>query len=456
MKTKSMIAGMFSMLLLAVGCSKEEKSGPNVPGEGVKTYASFSVALDAATTRALLGDANSAPEEIKIKTVNIYVFMGGVLEDTGAITLNDNNEGTTALATTTGPKTIYAVINKSVTGVVGQTQEDFEQKVIQTFSEGKSTISVADNFLMVGSTQATLSEQTEEVAKQKQNLIPITVQRATAKVQMRYKENVPVKPVVNVSVDTARYTVAQQNTEMYLARKGFSFTPAGEKVAQKDVNKDGTYDHLVALPTAEQLEQSNSWLGAGKDYDNLFANSCYLAENVNEAPVTGNTSYVLVELTVKPTQTSDAAGNAITPTEPNDGSFWVIADHDLLNGDITFLTKEDKILYFASEEYASGYLKDQANLGEEHNYKVLKYTAGKSYYRLNIRDIKQRTLTEEYAVLRNHYYKVNITEISNLGFNTPSGTVPTEPTTPLETQTYISAEITIEPWTVVEMNEPLG
>ena len=219
MKTKSMIAGMFSMLLLAVGCSKEEKSGPNVPGEGVKTYASFSVALDAATTRALLGDANSAPEEIKIKTVNIYVFMGGVLEDTGAITLNDNNEGTTALATTTGPKTIYAVINKSVTGVVGQTQEDFEQKVIQTFSEGKSTISVADNFLMVGSTQATLSEQTEEVAKQKQNLIPITVQRATAKVQMRYKENVPVKPVVNVSVDTARYTVAQQNTEMYLARK---------------------------------------------------------------------------------------------------------------------------------------------------------------------------------------------------------------------------------------------
>ena len=294
------------------------------------------------------------------------------------------------------------------------------------------------------------------MAKQKQNLIPITVQRATAKVQMRYKENVPVKPVVNVSVDTARYTVAQQNTEMYLARKGFSFTPAGEKVAQKDVNKDGTYDHLVALPTAEQLELSNSWLGAGKDYDNLFANSCYLAENVNEAPVTGNTSYVLVELTVKPTQTSDAAGNAITPTEPNDGSFWVIADHDLLNGDITFLTKEDKILYFASEEYASGYLKDQANLGEEHNYKVLKYTAGKSYYRLNIRDIKQRTLTEEYAVLRNHYYKVNITEISNLGFNDPAGTVPTEPTTPLETQTYISAEITIEPWTVVEMNEPLG
>ena len=114
MKTKSIIAGMLSTMLLAVGCSKEH-GGPGTPEAGVRTYASFSVALDAATTRAL-ADVNSVEEEIKINTVNIYVFMGGVLEDTGAITLNENNEGTTTLATTTGPKTIYAVVNKSVTG----------------------------------------------------------------------------------------------------------------------------------------------------------------------------------------------------------------------------------------------------------------------------------------------------------------------------------------------------
>ena len=87
---------------------------------------------------------------------------------------------------------------------------------------------------------------------------------------------------------------------------------------------------------------------------------------------------------------------------------------------------------------------------------MLTYTNGISYYRLNIRDIRETTLTKKYAVNRNHYYKVNITEISNLGFNTAAGTIPTEPTTPLETQTHISADITIEPWTVVDMNEPLG
>ena len=87
---------------------------------------------------------------------------------------------------------------------------------------------------------------------------------------------------------------------------------------------------------------------------------------------------------------------------------------------------------------------------------MLEYTNGISYYRLNIRDIRKTALTEKYAVNRNHYYKVNITEISNLGFNTATGTIPTDPTTPLETQTYISADITIETWTVVDMNEPLG
>ena len=203
------------------------------------------------------------------------------------------------------------------------------------------------------------------------------------------------------------------------------------------------------MPDADKID----WLAAATDYDNTFANSRYLAENVNEAPVTGNTSYVLVELTVKPTQTSDADGNFTDSALGENADFWVLASHNAADGDITFLTKEDKILYFAAEDAATAYLAAQTDLAD---YKVLKYTEGKSYYRLNIRDIKQRTLTEEYAVLRNHYYKVNITEISNLGFNTPDGTVPTDPETPLETQTYISAEILIEPWTVVEMNEPLG
>ena len=188
-------------------------------------------------------------------------------------------------------------------------------------------------------------------------------------------------------------------------------------------------------------------------YDNTFANSQYLAENVNEAPTTGNTSYVLVSLQVTPQATADATGN-VTQTALTPGTtFYVLAKKELASGKITFALKDNQILYFKQEADATTY---KATQGELVDYEVLTYTNGISYYRLNIRDIRETTLTKKYAVNRNHYYKVNITEISNLGFNTAAGTIPTEPTTPLETQTHISADITIEPWTVVDMNEPLG
>ena len=206
----------------------------------------------------------------------------------------------------------------------------------------------------------------------------------------------------------------------------------------------------MKLPsTDEELK----WINAGQTYQNTYATSKYLAENVNETPTTGNTSYVLVCLQVTPQATADATGNVTaTPLMPNT-TFYVLAKKDATSGKITFATKDDKILYFEQNADATTYKGTQVNLND---YEVLEYTNGISYYRLNIRDIRKTALTEKYAVNRNHYYKVNITEISNLGFNTATGTIPTDPTTPLETQTYISADITIETWTVVDMNEPLG
>ncbi len=162
---------------------------------------------------------------------------------------------------------------------------------------------------------------------------------------------------------------------------------------------------------------------------------------------------MLVSLQVTPQAKANGDGNVIeTPLTPGT-TFYVLAKEEVSSGKITFASKDDKILYFEQETDANTYKTVDQSVAD---YKVLKYTNGISYYRLNIRDIRKTNLTEKYAVNRNHYYKVNITEISNLGFNTAAGTIPTDPTTPLETQTYISADITIEAWTVVDMNEPLG
>ena len=444
MRTKSIIAGMLSTMLLAVGCNKEDGGNRVTPEAGVKTYASFSVSLLNQSTRAASNDPNAVTEETKISHLYIYIFNGGVLETKGQITLDVNNKGTTALATTTGTKTIYAVPNYDAKGAIGSLQSDFEKQLIAA-----TDIAEENGFFMAGKKEATLTEQDEDVAIA--NPIAITVARGAAKVQMQFGTNVPVKSVVNAKVANAKFTLAQQNTQMYLAKLiAGEFSPKGETAEQIDAAQDGTYDHLMKLPsTDDELK----WTNAGQTYQNTYATSKYLAENVNETPTTGNTSYVLVCLQVTPQATADATGNVTaTPLTPNT-TFYVLAKKDATSGKITFATKDDKILYFEQNADATTYKGTQGNLN---NYEVLEYTNGISYYRLNIRDIRKTALTEKYAVNRNHYYKVNITEISNLGFNTATGTIPTDPTTPLETQTYISADITIETWTVVDMNEPLG
>lgn len=442
MKTKSIIAGMLSTMLLAVGCNKEHGGNRVAPEAGVKTYASFSVSLLNQSTRAASTDSNAVATETKISDLNIYIFNGGVLETKGQITLNTDNKGTTALATTTGTKTIYAVPNYNAKGDIGSLQSDFEKQLIAA-----TDIAEENGFFMAGKTEATLTEQDENAAIA--NPIAITVARGAAKVQMQFVANVPVKPVVNAIVADAKFTLAQQNSQMYLAKlTAGEFSPKGKTAEQTDADGDGTYDHLTKLQT-----DAIKWTNGLTTYDNTFANSQYLAENVNEAPTTGNTSYVLVSLQVTPQATADATGNVTATPLVAGTTFYVLAKKELASGKITFALKDNQILYFKQEADATSY---KATQGELVDYEVLTYTNGISYYRLNIRDIRETTLPKKYAVNRNHYYKVNITEISNLGFNTAAGTIPTEPTTPLETQTHISADITIEPWTVVDMNEPLG
>lgn len=446
MRTKSIIAGMLSTMLLAVGCNKEDGGNRVTPEAGVKTYASFSVSLLNQSTRAASNDPNAVTEETKISDLYIYIFNGGVLETKGQITLNTDNKGTTALATTTGTKTIYAVPNYSAMGDIGSLQSDFEKQLIAA-----TDIAEENGFFMAGKTEAILTELTEEMAKQDGNLIKISVARGAAKVQMQFGTNVPVKPVVNATVANAKFTLAQQNSQTYLAKlivEGFS--PKGKNTELQDNDNDGTYDHLMKLPTTDD---ELKWIDAKTTYQNTYADSKYLAENVNQTPTTGNTSYVLVSLQVTPNAKADNAGTVTNGGFTAGTTFYVLAKKDATSGKIIFATKDDKILYFEQNADATTYKGTQVTLND---YEVLEYTNGISYYRLNIRDIRKTALTEKYAVNRNHYYKVNITEISNLGFNTATGTIPTDPTTPLETQTYISADITIEAWTVVDMNEPLG
>jgi hypothetical protein len=84
---------------------------------------------------------------------------------------------------------------------------------------------------------------------------------------------------------------------------------------------------------------------------------------------------------------------------------------------------------------------------------ALVYNDGMTYYWLDIKHLGNTGSTAEYGIVRNHVYKVNITDIK--GFGTPIYD-PNEdfitPDKPEDIVTYVSAQINILSWRVVEGN----
>lgn len=438
---KSFLTLALALTALA-GCNKEnEVPGMNPEVSGVPTYAAFSVKVNStANTRATTPTDNNADAvEQTITSLKVFVFNGGVLETTGDITLDAQNTGTTTLTTTTGPKEIYAVANPKtdMTLNVGQSLAEFKALAVKagtTSSTPDDNIAATGAFVMIGKTQVTLTEQNESQAKA--SPVAITVSRGAAKVQLQYNSAAVTHPSLQGTFSAPKYLVAQMNTHMFLPRQDYEWTPKGKTADKVDTTpQDGTYDHLTTVPAdmTDAKDAVNPW-------DNTFANSFYSAENVNETPVTGNSTFALVQLKYAPVEAEIAGSNK---TVAGDGTFYVLWNKTTKTGTI----------YADETEVNNAQVQDATNL------EVKTYTTGLCYYRVNLRDITKSDLTQKYSVLRNHYYKINITQINSLGgetINDPDIVVPTDPDTPLETETFISADITVEAWNAIIMNEPLG
>ena len=84
---------------------------------------------------------------------------------------------------------------------------------------------------------------------------------------------------------------------------------------------------------------------------------------------------------------------------------------------------------------------------------ALVYNDGMTYYSLDIKHLGNTGSTTEYGIVRNHVYKVNITDIK--GFGTPIYDPEQDfvtPEKPEDIVTYVSAQINILSWRVVEGN----
>ena len=88
---------------------------------------------------------------------------------------------------------------------------------------------------------------------------------------------------------------------------------------------------------------------------------------------------------------------------------------------------------------------------------ALVYKNGMTYYWLDIKHIGKTGTTAEYGIVRNHVYKVNITDITGYGTPVYDGTTDfINLEKPQDIVTYVSAQINILSWRLVEHNYDLN
>lgn len=441
-------------LLALSACSSDSDINPDDnKGRGEETFATFKFNVVSQGTRAesTNTDVNADEVEQKITSVSIYIFDGNVLEKVVTPDLSGVNK-TVAVPITTGEKAIYAVTGVLKDGeaaynvIPEQTKlSDFRQKLISSIPQ--TDIAVKNKFLMIGQKRVTLTKCTQSYAEA--NPVFINVTRAAAKVQVKYvKEDVTIRENVNADFSDPNFSVAQIAKQMYVER-GSLFTPTGTKVSTGDT---GTYPGYTLLNASTNL----TWHPGLAEFVPDYESSAYVSENVNEKPVIGNTTFAIVRLKATPKQvylTSTANGIQYGGTLNADGTFYVLARHEAETGSYIYLSDDDfNLIYFPSNGDASAFMTEK-NLAAD-GYEVYEYKNGEAYYRVNlISDLNEGASTsEKYRVLRNNFYKITVTDIKALGANTAPGLIPSDPDQPLEADSWLAAEIGIEDWEVVEMN----
>ncbi|MEG0701587.1 MAG: fimbria major subunit, partial [Muribaculaceae bacterium] len=101
------------------------------------------------------------------------------------------------------------------------------------------------------------------------------------------------------------------------------------------------------------------------------------------------------------------------------------------------------------------YFDDSATVTDSFKFYIVKYTDGKCYYRMNIKNLAAGKVALDYYVNRNKFYMITANKFTGLGFAKP-GDSTIVPTDPITQDTYVQGEIVIMPWTEVSYGEDVG
>lgn len=99
--------------------------------------------------------------------------------------------------------------------------------------------------------------------------------------------------------------------------------------------------------------------------------------------------------------------------------------------------------------------KDNVNTAIGENKAEIR-TEGKAYYYVPIKHLGTTGNLGEYGVVRNHFYKINLTGLTGFGTPVYNPELVIDPTVPTYDNTYLAARVQVLQWRVVNQNVNLG
>ncbi|MCD7977091.1 MAG: Mfa1 family fimbria major subunit [Tannerellaceae bacterium] len=422
-------------------------------------------------------DGNTAgmvtAEEVEVKNAYVFFLSSGTLKAVAAESApqqdqTDDNVWTASFKATTGTQTLFVGLNLSAAlkdaieaGGVYNTNDLATLAGIYGLADNTNGFAMFSEF-----------EQTETIVPNPSNdpainKFQVNVTRLVAKVYVEESDDLEKANISNVTFRELRFAMGQMNSKIYALqfRNNSNFiedpnfdatiqdfgTVGGVNVGENvhyytdfisefrpNGYKVDPIDHSVFRPVGKDGEITGN------------KNVKYVPENTSKNQHRGELTYACVRAEFIPLQFA-----SYDKTLPNVEDRLTITDNPAPTthtSDTYYVirTKSGLYMYFTDEDEAADYFADNSTTC----YAPEEYEDGYCYYYVLFN--KKNSVsgaTNNHDIIRNEFYNLKVTKISQLGYPKPDIT---EPEIPTGQETNITVEVTIKDWTVVAEDHNLG
>ncbi|MCC8096048.1 MAG: Mfa1 family fimbria major subunit [Tannerellaceae bacterium] len=450
----------------ATSCKDDEVSGIEGPENGGETTYMSLKFVQPTSYAYNPGGNNVTAEEQVVNKVHVFFLSSGSIEVKEAIYAAGSNddEWLATVPATTGRQSFVVGLNLTTdmvnlveTGWINAQYASQSTKLLDDIAE---LYSAANGFVMFS-----VAEQEEVIALDPaENQFTVQVERIVAKVYVEEADGLN-KTASGATFSGLAFAMGQVNTKMYPVKywnstnmvedPNFSFDAAdlvSITVNGKSEENVPYYTDFVSQFRPDGYKQGSidqaAFLTVGvENATSGNLNVKYMPENTSKNQYRGELTYACIRANFVPDQIAtyedDGNGTMVLEFNPNTNT-GTQPDYYVVR------TKANEYLYFEDPDQADDYYADYQAIV----YEPEVYEDGLCYYHVLFNKGNGTTVaTNNYDIIRNEFYSLKITKISQLGYNKPEIT---DPEIPIGQDTSIEILIEVQPWNFVEEDIQLG